>query len=315
MKTSDAWGLLLKAKMNNYFELTIEINPSIEDEIASICFERLGCEGVILAEEKYKDLEMVSTTCGVLKVFLTSDSITDYDEIKNILNSAREFMKSQGFTDSDLGSWATTFAEKENQDWAQKWKENWDITRISDRVVVVPSWIEYSSNPNEIVVFIDPEHAFGTGTHETTQLCVTALESVDINGLRVADIGIGSGILSIIAKKMGAEYVYGCDIDPEVIDVAIENANKNNVECVFETNTADKVEEKFDFVCANILHNVLAEIMGDLKNLLNDNGILALSGILEEKKDVVLEAIKKNDLNIIKTNHQNQWISFVVAKN
>ena len=101
---------------------------------------------------------------------------------------------------------------------------------------------------------------------------------------KVADIGMGSGILAICAKKFGAFYAYGCDNDETVIDVAKENAVKNNAECVFELNTADKINEKFDFVLANILHNVLAEIMGDLKNIMKDNAIMVLSGILDEKK-------------------------------
>ena len=131
----------------------------------------------------------------------------------------------------------------------------------------------------------------------------------------MADIGTGSGILAILSKKLGASEVYGCDIDDTVIDVAYENANKNKVnDLVFELNTADKITRKYDFVCANILHNVLFEIMGDLKKLLKDEGILSLSGILYEKKDIVLEAIQREKLSIIDTITQDQWISFVVKK-
>lgn len=297
--------------MNTYFELRISINPKIEDEVSSICFERLNCEGVVLAEEKYKDLEMISTTEGTLKVFLTENSVKDIDEIKSVLKEEREFLKSQGLSDDDLGSWEISFEEKENEDWSKKWKENWDVTHISDNVVIVPSWLEYTPKRNEIVISLDPGHAFGTGTHQTTQLCVKAME--EYPGFKsVADIGTGSGILAIIAKKMGADYVYGCDNDPDVIDVAKENAQKNGVECKFEYNTAGKVDDKFDFVCANILHNVLYEIMPDLKRLMNDNGKMVLSGILDEKKDVVLQAIEENNLKILKTNRQDQWVSFVV---
>ena len=93
-----------------------------------------------------------------------------------------------------------------------------------------------------------------------------------------------------------------------------ENAIKNNAECSFELNTADKVNEKFDFVLANILHNVLAEIMGDLKNIMNDNAIMVLSGILDEKKPVVLDAIKKYNLHLIEEAHQDQWVALIVRK-
>lgn len=297
--------------MDNYCELRISVNPKVEDEVSAICFERLNCEGVVLAEEKYKDLEMVSTTQGTLRVFLTEDSIKDIEEIKQILKEEREFLLKQGLSEDELGDWKISFEEKQNEDWSKKWKENWDVTHISDRVVIVPSWLEYNKKEDEIVVSLDPGHAFGTGTHQTTQLCVKAMEQFP-DFKTVADIGTGSGILAIIAKKMGAEYVYGCDNDPDVIDVAKENAQKNNVECIFEYSTADKITEKFDFVCANILHNVLSDIMTDLKKITRNNGKIALSGILDEKKKVVIDAIEKNSLTILKTNYQDQWVSYVL---
>ena len=125
---------------------------------------------------------------------------------------------------------------------------------------------------------------------------------------------MGSGILAICGKKFGATYVYGCDNDDTVIDVARENAVKNGVECEFELNTADNVHQEFDFVCANILHNVLAEIMGNLKNIMKPNAKMVLSGILDEKKDVVIEAINGENLKMVDTIHQDQWIAFVVEK-
>ncbi len=135
-----------------------------------------------------------------------------------------------------------------------------------------------------------------------------------VKGKKVADIGMGSGILSIIAKKFGAEYVYGCDNDPTVIDVAKENAQKNGVECKFELGTADIIKDEFDFICANILHNVLYEIMPDLKRLVKKDGVISLSGIMDNKKDIVLEAIENNGLKILKTNYMTPWVSYVVSK-
>jgi len=301
---------------DSYFELRISINPEIEDIVSDICFENFNCEGVVFAEETYDDSGMVSTTEGTLRVFLTSDSIKDIEEIKQVLLDSRSQMKQRGLSEEELGSWEISFEEKYNQDWSKKWKENWDVTHISENVVIVPSWLEYLPKENELTVSLDPGHAFGTGTHQTTQLCVVGMEQYPQNvvGKKVADIGMGTGILAIIAKKMGAVSVYGCDNDKDVILVARENAVKNNVECVFEHKTADELTEKYDFVCANILHNILAEIMPDLKNIMNDNGIMALSGILDEMKSVVIEAIQQSELTILKENHQDQWVSFVVSK-
>lgn len=294
--------------LDNYFELQIKINPEIEDIVSEFCFENLPCEGVVLAEEAYKDLEMISTTEGTLKVFLTEEA----QNLSELLSHERELLKSRGLSDEELGSWDFVISNKPNEDWSKKWKEKWTVTKISDKITVVPDWIEYDGD--EVIIKLEPGCAFGTGTHQTTQLCMKAIEKYMPENAKVADIGMGSGILAICAKKFGASYSYGCDNDETVIDVAKENALKNNVECTFELNTADKITDKFDFVLANILHNVLAEIMGDLKNIMNNGAIMVLSGILDEKKPVVLDAIKKHNLELIEEAHQDQWVALIVRK-
>lgn len=296
--------------MNSYYELQIKINPDMEDIISAICFENLPCEGVVLAEETYKDLEMISTTEGTLRVFLTEKA-----DVETILTEQRAILKSRGFSDEELGSWEFSYVEKENEDWSKKWKEKWEVTHVTDRITVVPDWIEYTPKyDNEVIIKLEPGCAFGTGTHSTTQLCMMAIEKYMPKNAEIADIGMGSGILAICAKKFGAKSAYGCDNDETVIDVAIENAQKNNVECEFELNTADKLSKQFDFVLANILHNVLAEIMGDLKAIMKDRAYMVLSGILDEKKPVVLEAIKKHNLELVEEMHQNQWVALVIKK-
>ena len=299
-----------------YYELKLKINPEMEDLISEIFFENFSCEGIILAEETYKDLEMVDTTEGTLRIFLNSND--DYEELKfdieNILDLSRMEFINRGLTEFELGSWDFVLEEKENQDWSQKWKEKWDITHVTNNIAVVPDWIEYCPKPSETVIKLEPGCAFGTGTHQTTQLCMKALEKYMKKGDTVADIGMGSGILSILAKKLGASYVYGCDTDETTIEVAKENAQKNSVECTFELGSADKIKEKFDFVVANILHFVLAEIMGDLKNIMKDKALMSLSGILEEKKQMVLDAIEQENLHIVEEIKQDQWTSYVVKK-
>lgn len=303
--------------MNNYYELRISINPEIEEIVSDICFSNFDCEGVVLAEETYKDLVMTATTKGTLRVFLTDLNCNPVE----LLKTERELLKERGFSDEELGSWEITVDEKENQDWSKKWKEKWTVTHVTDKIAVVPSWLSYEPKDGKISITLDPGCAFGTGTHQTTQLCMKAIEKYLKKGDTVADIGTGSGILSICAIKFGAASAYGCDIDDTVIDVCRENAKINGIDTdsenalvKFELNTADKITEKFDFVCANILHNVLAEIMGDLKNIMKDDAKMSLSGILDEKKPVVLEAIEREGLKIIDTISQDQWISFVVTK-
>lgn len=302
----------------NYFELRLKINPEMEDLIAEIFFDNFDCEGVVLAEETYKDLEMISTTEGTLKIFLKDDDSTTFEDIKydieNVLDLYREEFQSRGLTDEELGSWDFELEEKKTEDWSQKWKEKWDVTHVTDKIAVVPDWIDYKPKENEVIIKLEPGCAFGTGTHQTTQLCMKALEKYMNKGDKVADIGMGSGILSILAKKLGATSVYGCDTDDTVIEVAKENAKKNNVEATFELGSADKINDKFDFVCANILHFVLAEIMGDLKNLMKTGAMMSLSGILDEKKQMVIDAYEKENLELVEEIHQDQWTSFVVKR-
>lgn len=302
----------------NYFELRLKINPEMEDLIAEIFFDNFDCEGVVLAEETYKDLEMISTTEGTLKIFLKDDDSTTFEDMKydieNVLDLYREEFQSRGLTDDELGSWDFELEEKKTEDWSQKWKEKWDVTHVTDKIAVVPDWIDYKPKENEVIIKLEPGCAFGTGTHQTTQLCMKALEKYMNKGDKVADIGMGSGILSILAKKLGATSVYGCDTDDTVIEVAKENAKKNNVEATFELGSANKINDKFDFVCANILHFVLAEIMGDLKNLMKTGAMMSLSGILDEKKQMVIDAYEKENLELVEEIHQDQWTSFVVKR-
>lgn len=298
--------------MSKFFELRISINPEMSDIVSDILFENFDCEGVVTVEEGYKDLEMVSTTSGTLKAFIQGKK----PDFERILKQQRMLLLERGMTDEELGTWDFSVEEKENQDWSKKWKEKWDVTHVTDGITIVPTWIDYSpKNNSEIIINLDPGCAFGTGTHQTTQLCMKALEKYFKKGQSMADIGMGSGILAILAKKMGATEVYGCDNDETVIEVAKENAKLNNEICTFELGTADKIsDKKFDFVCANILHNVLFEIMGDLKNIMADGSKMSLSGILIEKAPIVLEAINRENLTIIDEIQQDQWTSFVVTK-
>lgn len=303
---------------SKYYELRLQINPDMEDLISEIFFENFDCEGIVLAEEAYKDLEMISTTEGTLKIFLRNEYGDSYEDLKydveNVLDLHRQEFLSRGLSEDELGSWEFELEEKETEDWSKKWKEQWDVTHVTNKIAVVPDWIEYQPKDDEVIIKLEPGCAFGTGTHQTTQLCMKALEKYMKKGDRVADIGMGSGILSILAKKLGASYVYGCDNDDTVIEVAKENAKKNGVECEFELGTADKVHDKFDFVCANILHFVLAEIMGDLKNLMKTGALISLSGILDEKKQMVIDAYQKEGLELVEEISQDQWTSFVVKR-
>lgn len=295
-----------------FFELKIKINPAMEDIISDFCFEHFDCTGVVLVEEEYKDeLVLVSTTLGTLKAYLKSK-----DNVEEILAEQRQLFINRGLTEEELGSWEFEISKVENADWSKKWKENWTVTSVTDRISVVPTWLEHTTKEDEIVIHLDPGCAFGTGTHPTTQLCMVAMERHMKPKSIVADIGSGSGILSICAVKLGAESTYGCDNDEFVIETSRENAQLNDVsdKCFFELNTADNLSTEYDFICANIIHYTIAEIMGDLKNIMKTGALAVLSGILDERKQSVLDAIERHELKIIDEIHQDIWVAFVVQK-
>ena len=288
--------------MKDYFEISVKINPNAIELVTEVFFERFECEGVVQAEEKYKDLELVETTNNIAKGYIRCEE-EDFkpSEIQKVFDHAKEELKEEGFTDEELGSWEISAQKVINQDWSQKWKEHWKPTKASDHVIICPSWEECTPQKDEVLITLDPGSAFGTGTHATTQLCIRAIEKYLKQGDDLADIGTGSGILAITGIKFGAAHAVAIDNDPLVIDVAQDNAQVNGVfnKIDFSCATADMICEQFDFVCANILHNVLAEIMGDLKAIMKPSSYMVLSGILDEKKPIVLEAIENHGLKIL----------------
>lgn len=303
--------------MKDYFEISVKINPAVIELVTEVFFERFECEGVVQAEEKYKDLELVETTNNVAKGYVLYNAEEfKPSEVQKIFTQAKEELKEEGFTDDELGEWSVSAKKVINQDWSQKWKEHWKPTRASEHVVICPSWEECTRKKDEVIITLDPGSAFGTGTHATTQLCIQAIEKYLKKGDEVADIGTGSGILAITAIKFGAVHAVGIDNDPLVIDVAKDNAQVNGVfsKIDFSCATADMLCEQFDFVCANILHNILAEIMGDLKAIMKPQAYMVLSGILDEKKPVVFEAVEKHNLKIVENLNQDQWTAFVVQR-
>ena len=297
--------------MGTYYELKININPDVADIVSEVCFDKFDCKGVITEEETYKNLELVSKNDTVLKAFLNSANPKQIDIVLRQLK--RDFIN-RGLKEEEFGSLAFSRDEKD-EDWSKKWKEHWDVTHVGKNLSIVPSWLEYTpKSKDEIIIKLDPGSAFGTGTHPTTQLCMLAMQKYLQPYSNFADIGTGSGILSIYAKKMGASYVYGCDNANSVIQVAKENAVKNNVSCIFQPNTADQITEHFDFICANILHNVLIEIMPDLEKLMVYNSRLVLSGILTEKKRLVENEVKNCKLDIIDEIVMGDWAAIVAGK-
>ena len=205
-------------------------------------------------------------------------------------------------------------AKCSDEDWQDEWKKYFHTVNITDNIVIKPSWDEYEPESNEIVIEIDPGLAFGTGTHETTSLCVEFLEKYVKGKEKLLDIGCGSGILMLIGKKLGVKKVVGIDIDEKVRDVVLENFSKNGINDDFEViigNLVDDVNGKYDLVVSNILVDVLEKLLEDIEKILEKGATVIFSGILNEKEEAFVKKAENYNLKQIDRREKNNWVSLV----
>ncbi|MCQ2473694.1 MAG: 50S ribosomal protein L11 methyltransferase [Saccharofermentans sp.] len=240
---------------------------------------------------------------------LKTDEAMDY--IKQRLDAIGEFL--------DVGKGFDSYKYVDDEDWANNWKRYYQEFKLSDRIVICPSWIEEGDEELEkdaIKIILDPGSAFGTGTHETTSMCAEILDRVIKPDTSVLDLGTGSGILAIIASKLGAKSVDAVDIDSMAVRVAEENTAINscsNIDCY--TGELKSVKNApYDLIVANIIADVIAEIACDIPADLADDGIFVCSGIIANKKDRVIEALKKAGMEIIAEQSKNDWMAYVAKK-
>ncbi|MFA5524832.1 MAG: 50S ribosomal protein L11 methyltransferase [Tissierellales bacterium] len=214
----------------------------------------------------------------------------------------------------DKGLGEVTISEVYEKDWAEAWKKYYKPKKIGERIVIKPSWEEYEKDESNIVIELDPGMAFGTGTHETTILCIRQLEKYINSGQTVFDLGCGSGILSITAAKLGAERVIAVDLDELAIKITKENSKLNHVENIVDVrhgNLLDVVNEESDIIVANIIAEVIVVLTKDVTKFLKKGGILITSGIIHEKVNMVKEAMILEGLEIIETITLGEWDSVV----
>ncbi|MFN8486975.1 MAG: 50S ribosomal protein L11 methyltransferase [Caldilineaceae bacterium] len=208
------------------------------------------------------------------------------------------------------------------EDWANAWKKFYKPLRVGRHVVLKPSWEEFVSQPDDIIIELDPGMAFGTGLHPTTRLCIAALEEVVQKGDAVLDVGTGSGVLAIVAAKLGATEILATDIDPIAVQVANENAVINGLtpdgwlEIRQESIPADKTAH-FRVIVANILAEVLAGLFDGkygntpLAEPLVKGGKMVLSGIIEDKAEIVIEAATRHGLRLSGRKQENDWVALI----
>ena len=258
------------------------------------------------------------------KAYLTFYLDEDEDAGTILMQVRRELEEMRSYL--DVGECTIEESQTEDVDWVNNWKKYFHQFYIDD-ILVIPSWENVEpKDQDKMIIHIDPGTAFGTGMHETTQLCIRQLKKYVTEDTEILDVGCGSGILGMLALKFGAKHSVGTDLDPCAIDATHENMEVNGIRkdqyevmignIIDDKEVQDKVGyEKYDIVVANILADVLIPLTPVILHQLKAGGIYITSGIIDVKEEVVVEAVKASGLEVLEVNHQGEWVSVTARKN
>mgnify|MGYP000752687359 CR=1 FL=1 len=313
-------------------KFTLKTRSEVEDIVISTLAD-VGIEGVEIQDKQpLTESDKQQMFVDIMPDIPDDDGIAylnfylDVDENKEkVLADVRAALaEMQEFL--DLGECTITESETEDKDWINNWKQYFKQFYVDD-ILIIPSWEEVKpEDRDKMIIHIDPGTAFGTGMHETTQLCIRQLKKYVTEDTEILDVGCGSGILGMLALKFGAKHSVGTDLDPCAIDATYENMDNNGISrdqyevmignIIDDKEVQDKVGyEKYDIVAANILADVLVPLTPVIIHQLKKGGIYITSGIIEDKEEVVVEAVKKAGLEVLEVNHQGEWVSVTARKN
>lgn len=316
-------------KWNKY---TLKTRTEAEDLISSM-MQDAGIEGIEIEDkvpltQREKEQMFVDilpegpADDGVAYISFYLEPDTDQEEM---LDKVREGLKEIAGWGVDIGEATIQASETEDKDWINNWKEFFHQFYVDD-ILIKPSWEEVKPEDREkLLIQIDPGTAFGTGMHETTQLCIRQLRKFLTPETELLDVGTGSGILSIISLKLGAKHAVGTDLDPCAVEVVRENMEVNGIDpASFEMMIGNIITEKeiqdrvgyecYDIVVANILAEVLVPLTPVILSQLKPGGVYITSGIIDDKEDLVVETVKQCGLTVLEVTHQGEWVSVTARK-
>ena len=297
-----------------------------ETELIAEIFHDVGASGVVIEDPEelksyidsglydYSDLPKSETAEGVtVKAYLPVDEELD-ERLRTFEQRVRELAKIDGFDEKSCRiEWHTV----QDEDWADNWKAYFHTTKVGGLIVIKPAWEDYEASPDDIVIDLDPNAAFGTGTHPTTAMCIRELESLVKGGMRVFDVGTGSGVLAVAAAKLGAGEVIAKDYDRTAAKVAQENVERNHVEDKVTTGVSDLLKSfdgKADLIIANIIADIVIRLFDELDEHLAENGKLLASGIIDERVADVTEAALAHGFVIDKVIEESGWAAMVISR-
>ena len=316
-------------KWNQY---RLKTTTEAEDIVSSMLMD-LGIEGVQIEdkvpltkedkEQMFVDiLPEIAEDDGT--AYLTFYLEEEEDAASILINIRKELEEMRSYL--EVGECTIEESQTEDVDWVNNWKQYFHQFYIDD-ILVIPSWEQVEEKDSDkLVIHIDPGTAFGTGMHETTQLCIRQLKKYVKPDTQILDVGCGSGILGMLALKFGAAHSVGTDLDPCAIDATHENMEVNGIgrdqyevmigNIIDDPAVQDAVGyEKYDIVAANILADVLVPLTPVIIGQLKHGGIYITSGIIDDKEQTVVDAVKAAGLEVLEVNHQGEWVSVTARKN
>lgn len=311
----------------NWTEVLIKVDAQSVEAVTEILYG-LGAQGVAIDEpidvEKLKEDELYwdyidekllekNNEETKIMAYFSEEDINLPEKIVTI----REKIKNLTQYGLSIGSGTVELSNVNQEDWESAWKQYFKPVHVTDRIVVKPEWEEYEKKEGEIVIEIDPGMAFGTGTHETTSMCINQIEKNLKNGDRIIDIGCGSGILAMAAVLLGAKRATGVDLDPVAVRVANENIILNHLEDridIVQGNLTEVIKDKADIVVANIMADIILILLEDVREFIKDDGLFISSGIILEKREAVKQGLMDKNFKIIEVETKGEWCAITAQK-